>query len=278
VNCDATYAYVASNGLATHSMMNGITATNLQVPIAQNFYGSNAWKIPLSPAIASATTSAVDGPIGIAINGVPIFNPCKQGGCQNGDTKVLGELDSCNGHAGRADDYHYHAAPNCLMSSKPASYWDTHPLGWALDGFAIFGYNDANGTVAQRDSVCGGNTNPVSNAPSGYSYHVTDTAPYILACFRGTPSPDLANQSSKYRPLRQPPVTPFSVTNMSLSVDASDPSNLFQVLSFSSARSFVTTESGSDSYSNAAGNYLIRFQQLSGDALMSALAQNGECG
>jgi hypothetical protein len=31
----------------------------------------------------------VDGPIGVAINGVPIFNPCKQGGCQNGDTKVL---------------------------------------------------------------------------------------------------------------------------------------------------------------------------------------------
>ena len=102
--CDASYAYIASNGLPTHAMMNGITATNLQVPVAQNFFGSNAWKIPLLPAIAAAPTSAVDGPIGVAINGVPIFNPCKQGGCQNGDTKVLGELDACNGHAGRADD------------------------------------------------------------------------------------------------------------------------------------------------------------------------------
>ena len=143
--CDGTYAYVASNGLATHPMMNGITATNLQVPLAVNFSGTNAWKIPLAPAIASAPTSVLDGPIGVAINGVPIFNPCKQGGCINGgDTKVLGELDTCNGHAGRGDDYHYHAAPTCMMAmaGKPASYWDTHPVGWALDGFAIFGYNN----------------------------------------------------------------------------------------------------------------------------------------
>ena len=75
--CDSSYAYIASDGLATHTMMNGITATNLQVPVASNFSGANAWKIPLAPAIAATTTTAVDGPIGVAINGVPIFNPCK---------------------------------------------------------------------------------------------------------------------------------------------------------------------------------------------------------
>jgi hypothetical protein len=192
VACDANYAYVSSNSLATHTMMNGITATNLQVPTAQNFLGANGWKIPLAPAIATSTVSAVDGPIGIAVNGVLIFNPCKQGGCQNGDTKVLGELDVCNGHAGRADDYHYHAAPVCMMQTKAANYWDTHPVGWALDGYAIYGYNDADGKVAARDTVCGGNTNAVVNGPSGYAYHVTDASPYVLACFRGTPSPDLA--------------------------------------------------------------------------------------
>ena len=144
----------------------------------------------------------MDGPIGVAINGVPIFNPCKQGGCQNGDTKVLGELDVCNGHAGRADDhhyhyhYHYHAAPLCLMAGKPANYWDTHPVGWALDGFAIFGYNDANGTTAVRDGLWGGNPGTVPNAPAGYSHHVTDAAPYVLSCFRGTPSPDLVGQGA----------------------------------------------------------------------------------
>lgn len=269
--CDASYAYIASNGLATHAMMNGITATNLQVPVAQNFFGANAWKIPLSPALASATTSAVDGPIGVAINGVPIFNPCKQGGCQNGDTKVLGELDVCNGHAGRADDYHYHAAPICLMAGQAPSYWNTHPLGWALDGFAIFGYNNADGTVASRDGVCGGNTSAVTNGPAGYSYHVTDASPYVLSCFRGTPSPDLAGQGAKFSPLRRPPVTPFPNSAMTLTTDVADG---YQVLQFSSAQAFTTTATGTDSYANSPGSYRIRYKPVAGTDLTVLLASN----
>lgn len=275
VACDGTYAYVASDGLPTHAMMNGITATNLQVPTAQNFRGNNAWKIPLNPAIATSTTTAVDGPIGVAINGVPIFNPCKQGGCGNGDTKVLGELDVCNGHAGRADDYHYHAAPVCMMAGKSSSYWDTHPVGWALDGFAIFGYNNADGSTANRDSICGGNTSAVTNAPAGYSYHVTDASPYVLSCFRGTPSPDLAGQAAKFKPLRQPPVTPFAVSAMTLSTDTNDG---YQVLQFTSARSFVTTETGSDSYTNSAGSYRIRYKPVTGAALSALLTQPANAG
>ena len=271
VDCTASdYGKIASRGMANHVMMNGIAATNLQVPIPQKFVGTNAWKIPLLPSIAATPTLVNDGPVGVAINGVPIFNPCKQGGCQNGDTKVLGELDVCNGHAGRADDYHYHAAPTCLMADQPAHYWDTHPLGWALDGFAIFGYNDATGSTATRDAICGGNTLTTANAPTGYSYHVTDTAPYVMSCLRGTPSPDLAGQGAKYTPFRQPPVTPFPVTNMTLTTDATDG---FQVLQFSSSRSFQTTETGTDSYANAAGSYRIRYQAISGTALTTLLAQ-----
>lgn len=269
VSCDESYAYVSSQAMPTHAMMDGITATNLQVPTAQNFLGGNGWKIPLNPVVANTTVSAVDGPIGVAVNGVPIFNPCKQGGCQNGDTKVLGELDVCNGHAGRADDYHYHAAPVCLMAGRASNYWDTHPIGWALDGFAIYGYNDPSGAVAARDGVCGGNTGSVSNGPSGYSYHVTEVSPYILSCFRGTPSPDLAGQSGKYSPLRQPPVTPFAVSNMTLRTDSTDG---FQVLQFSSGKTFVTNETGSDSYSNPPGTYQIRYKSLNGSALEAQLA------
>ncbi len=275
VECDSTYAYVASDGLPTHIMMDGIVASNLQVPIAQNFFGADAWKIPLEPAIAATTTTADDGPIGVAINGVPIFNPCKQGGCQNGDTKALGELDICNGHAGRADDYHYHAAPTCLMAGKPAGYWDTHPLGWALDGFAIFGYNDADGRLASRDEVCGGNTRAVANAPSGYSYHLTDSAPYVLSCFRGTPSPDLAGQGAKFSPIRHPPVRPFAVSAMTLATDAADG---WQVLRFQSDRPFTSTGTGTDSHDNAAGSYRIRYQAVTGSELATLLAQRQHAG
>ena len=268
--CDTSYAYISSNGLATHPMMGSISATNLQVPVAQNFLGTNGWKIPLAPAIAAATTSAVDGPIGVAINGVPIFNPCKQGGCQNGDTKVLGELDACNGHAGRADDYHYHAAPTCLMAGKAASYWDTHPLGWALDGFAIYGFNNPDGTTATRDSICGGNTAAAQNGPTGYSYHVTNASPYVLSCFRGTPSPDLVNQGAKFTPLRKPPVDPpFPASVAAVTLDATDG---YQVMNFKSNQAFTTNTTGTDNYPNAAGSYNIRYKQLSGTELSTALA------
>ncbi len=273
VSCDSTYAYVSSIGITTQTMMNGITSTNLQVPTPQNFQGANGWKIPLNPTLASAPTAVVDGPIGVAVNGVPIFNPCTQGGtncASGGDTKTLGQLDICNGHAGRADDYHYHAAPVCMMADQNPNYWDTHPVGWALDGFAIFGYHDANGTTAARDNVCGGNSNPVQNAPSGYSYHVTDSYPYVVNnCLSGVPSPDLPNQGSKYRPMRQPPVTPFNDSNMTLTVD---PADGYRVLQFTSAKTFVTNETGSDSYSNSPGTYRIRYQQVTGDALTSLLA------
>ncbi|MFN7919090.1 MAG: YHYH protein [Bryobacteraceae bacterium] len=276
VNCDNTYAYVGSIGIPTGPnlpiMMNGITSTNLQIPIPQNFQGANGWKIPLAPALAATPTNVVDGPIGVAINGVPIFNPCTQGGqncATTGDTKAIGQLDVCNGHAGRADDYHYHAAPICMMADQPANYWNTHPLGWALDGFAIFGYNDADGSVAARDSVCGGNSKAAPNAPAGYAYHVIDSYPYVTNCLAGTPSPDLPNQASKYRPLRQPPVTPFNVSGMTLSTDADG----YRVLQFSSSIAFTSTENGNDQYRNPAGTYRIRYKQVTGDALAALLAQ-----
>ena len=251
VTCDETYANFSTLGIQSrHAMMNGIVATNQQVPIPQNFTGTNAWRIPLVPQVAATKLSAVDGPIGLAVNGVPIFNPCKQGGCSGpggGDTKVVGELDLCNGHAGRADDYHYHAAPICMMADQGPAYWDTHPLGWALDGYAIFGYRNPDGTTATRDAICGGNTLTHPNAPSGYAYHVTDASPYVLSCFYGVPSPDLAGQGAKYSPLR-PPGTPMPSSNMTL--DAT---------STSLGVGGTTTQT----WQNAGHTYVIRYTRTS---------------
>lgn len=287
IGCDGTYAYISSLGMpigsVTDQTMNGITSTNLQVPTPTDFLGANGWKIPLAATLASSATSVASGPIGVAINGVPIFNPCVQSGnctATNGDTKGEGQLDTCNGHAGRADDYHYHAAPVCLMAEQSnSSYWNTHPIGWLLDGFAVFGYDNADGSTPVRDP-CGGSILSGSQIPSGYpytyAYHVIDTFPYITDnCISGVPSPDLANQASKYNPMRQPPVTPFNDTNMTLTTD---PTDGYQVLQFTSAASFDTTETGSDSYINPAGTYKIRFKQVTGAALAALLALNQNAG
>jgi hypothetical protein len=161
---------------------------------------------------------------------------------------VLGELDLCNGHAGRADDYHYHAAPVCLMSDQGPAYWDTHPLGWALDGYAIFGYRNPDGTAAPRDGGCGGNTAPHPNAPSGYAYHVTDQSPYVLSCFHGVPSPDLALQSTKFSPIR-PPGTPMPASNMSLQA---------------TAQSLAVGGTSTQQWQNGGKTYQIRYTRTDG--------------
>ena len=288
IACDDTYAYIGSTGMpegrVADIMMNGITSTNLQVPTPTDFLGANAWKIPVTPRMGVTPTLIPSGPIGVAINGVPIFNPCVQNGnctATNGDTKAEGQLDVCNGHAGRADDYHYHAAPVCLMAEQAnRDYWNTHPVGWLLDGYAVFGYRNADGTAPTRDG-CGGSRVTTGQVPSAYphdyAYHVIDAFPYITDnCLSGVPSPDLVNQGSKYHPMRQPPVTPFRNSAMTLSADTADAA---RVLQFSAPTSFTTTSNGRDAYPNPAGGpYRIRYTQVTGSELEALLAQRANAG
>ena len=56
---------------------------------------------------------------------------------------------------------------------------------------------------------------------------------------------------------------------MTLTTDAADG---YQVLQFTSARSFTTTETGTDSYVNAPGTYQIRYKPVTGSALAALLA------
>lgn len=209
VTCDGSYAYVSSQGVPQRQMMTGITNTNQQVPIPQDYTSSNAWKIPLDP-VASASPVAFDvfnGPIGVAINGVPIFNPNKPGRNGPEDTKAAGELDVCGGHAGRADDYHYHVAPDCLTGFDA----NAQPFGWALDGYAMYGYRRANGTTPARDA-CGGEIDPLAG---DYRYHAIPTYPYLIACFTGRVVDRIPNFGGV-----RPAGEPLAVTNVIFVTDA----------------------------------------------------------
>jgi hypothetical protein len=70
--------------------------------------------------------------------------------------------------------------------------------------------------------------------------------------------------------MRQPPVTPFAVSSVALTTDHSDG---YQVLEFTAERSFVSTETGKDSYANAAGTYNIRYKALTDSDLEAALSK-----
>ena len=179
---DNTYYYIESNGLPTHTMMVGITNWQQQVPIPQNYTGTNAWSIPLKPAFAesplSTKTNFMKGAIAIAANGIPIFNPLNNRG---EDSYLIGELDQWGGHCGKADDYHYHIPPLHLevqMNNKP--------IAWALDGYAVYGSKEADGTTMQMLDQYHGH----SIGTGVYHYHGNLTYPYMIGSMRGKVSLD----------------------------------------------------------------------------------------
>jgi hypothetical protein len=213
VRWDEDFLYVESNGLPSHNMMVGITAWQQQVPLPQPFVGSNAWQIPLRPMPArhpmSAKTNFFRGAIALAVNGVPIFNPIKNNGVT--DTLLAGELDQWGGHCGRADDYHYHIAPVHLEETIGKG----NPLAFALDGYPIYGYEEADGSKPKGLDKFNGHKDSSGN----YHYHATKTYPYLNGGFYGEvverggqvdPQPRGQGLRPATRPLRGAKITGFA--------------------------------------------------------------------
>ncbi len=199
---DEDYLYVEADSMAEHRMMVGITAWNRQVPIPQPYKGGNAWRIPLDPKIAETAISAkktlFKGSIAVAANGIPIFNPIKQDG--RTDTFLNGELDEFGGHAGRADDYHYHITPWHLEKKVGKGV----PVAIALDGFPIHTAIEPDGEPAKDVDWLNGHTYPNGlisgrahfhedgdpghgkSSDGEYHYHGSKNYPYLNGGFKGT--------------------------------------------------------------------------------------------
>jgi len=174
---DATYFYIASNGLPSHNMMIGITNWQQQVPISQPYTDNNSWSIPLQPAYAttplSTKTNLMKGAVAVAVNGIPIFNALNNRG---EDSYLIGELDNWGGHCGRGDDYHYHSAPLHLSTTSGLK-----PIAFALDGFPVYGSKEPDGSIMSTLDSCHGHvgTNNI------YHYHGTTNYPYVVGAMKG---------------------------------------------------------------------------------------------
>ena len=169
---------VESNGMPTHSMMTGITSWQQQYPVPQPYTGANAFRFPATPRLAATPVSArhalFNGAIALAVDGVPIFNALNNRG---DDAYLAGELDNWGGHSGRADDYHYHAAPLYLQELVGPG----KPIAYALDGFAIYGDTEPDGSPMLALDDLNGHT----GGDGVYHYHGTRTYPYINGGMRG---------------------------------------------------------------------------------------------
>lgn len=191
VSCERGKARFHSHGLPDPEdpMMRGITATNQQFPAEHNY----EFEILLEPELARQPTPTEAGPVGVAINGVPIFDPSTQGPVNRKTGRrpsafEAGELDVCGGHAGRGDDYHYHIAPKCLIEDLGPAWvdQDKKPIGYAMDGFPILalGWFDKKNAVEQDLDPCRG----MKDATGQYFYNVKTTSSWdVLHCLAGRP-------------------------------------------------------------------------------------------
>lgn len=203
VSCTDGQALIASTTYPDHPMMTGIVGTNEQVPVPAENYVS---PIPLEPVLGHEPHTR-DAALGVAVNGVPIYDYTGGGEMSvadlsvhqaRNDTVLTQQLDICGGHAGRGDDYHYHATPTCMIAQMPNA-GPAAILGWAFDGFPIYGDTNPDGSaIAPGDlDVCNGQPDPVY----GFRYHTSKGAPYIIQCLRG--------QTAEMRDLpRVPPLRP----------------------------------------------------------------------
>jgi YHYH protein len=191
LSCSGGKVRFSSNGLPNPKdpIMRGIIGTNQQFPTVHNY----DFEILLKPKVASSPTPTEAGPMGVAVNGIPIFDPSTQGPINRKTGKrpsafEEGELDVCGGHAGRGDDYHYHIAPKCLIDDL-GSKWvdiDKKPIGYAMDGFPILalGWFDKKNAVEQQLDRCRGMKDDKGN----YFYNVKTTSSWdVLNCIVGKP-------------------------------------------------------------------------------------------
>ncbi len=186
VTCTDSHAIIRSDTYPDHPMMTGITGTNEQVPVPADY----AAPIILAPRL-EGTPLTRDAALGVAVNGVPIYDYTAGGEMSLGDlahhqarhdTYQTGQLDICGGHAGRGDDYHYHAKPTCMIEAM-ANRGENPIIGWAFDGFPIYGDDNPDGTPVGEGALglCNGQPDPVF----GYRYHTSEDAPYIVQCLVG---------------------------------------------------------------------------------------------
>lgn len=153
-------------------------------------------EITLSPVYSQEVTLTSLSTIGVMISGAPLFNdyedPSREFVALDDNLSLDGVyfIDACNGHPlASGQSYHYHGVPYCITDDVDVAGEHSTMIGVLLDGFPIYGPQDADGTVitsAELDE-CSGHEGATPEFSDGiYHYHLTeDASPYSIDCFHG---------------------------------------------------------------------------------------------
>ncbi|MGF1923012.1 MAG: YHYH protein [Bacteroidia bacterium] len=190
ITSDGEYLTIKANGLPDHKSTYYAKADSLY----QDFSGKTfenttfrknpnniakmnyTFKIPLHPKISTSHRPTPLGPIGIAVNGVPLFN--QYAGPNRPLSFEINSFDQYWGHPARQGDYHYHVEPTYLTRVK---FSKAALLGFLLDGFPVYGPEENNKVVTEEMlDEYHGHFAVTADYPKGiYHYHITNADPYI---------------------------------------------------------------------------------------------------
>ena len=185
--------------------------------------------IPSTPKYSATVTKTSLGSIGVMISGAVLYNPYE------GDNKTpamannftitdasgitASFVDKCAGHPiPNQGAYHYHGLSSCVTAKVDTTGKPSHVIGFALDGFPIYGDRDIKGKqlTAKNLDQCNGIYSATPEFPKGiYHYVLLGTADVrsSIGCFHGVvdasqiqampnmgggmPMPDLAAAAAK---------------------------------------------------------------------------------
>jgi hypothetical protein len=145
--------------------------------------------LPAAPTSRDTAVCVPMGMIGFALSGAAIFNALD---AQGRDAPAHEVQDKCGGHPEMRGQYHYHDWSNCLVDSAGRAGRHSSLVGYAIDGFGIFGlFGDGGRRLTNADlDECHGHTHDIQwdgRTVRMYHYHMTAEYPYTIGCLRGQP-------------------------------------------------------------------------------------------
>lgn len=192
ITSDGTYLTIKTDGVPDHKSVYYATTNTLYEAYTGSTFGGNAFKknpnsivtqsftfkIPLNPKVATNHAATSLGAIGVALNGVALYN--QYAGPNNQElTSEIASFDKYYGHPQGQGQYHYHVEPLYLTTVKSTK---SGLMGFLLDGFPVYGPKEESGATVVSSGLDAyhGHTHATVDYPNGtYHYHFTADAPYL---------------------------------------------------------------------------------------------------
>lgn len=140
---------------------------------------SQTFLIPTKPVALSSASSLGQSDIGVSLNGVALGAPAPVSAILGAYT--IAAFDDCGGHINPVAGYHYHGATGC---TEVVIQDDGHAslMGYVLDGYAIHGMLNSDGTEPTDLDECRGHTDDAR----GYHYHAASAGENLfIGCYSG---------------------------------------------------------------------------------------------